>query len=123
MGMDVIGKNAISDVGRYFRNSDSGWTPLAEYVLKVAPEIASKCTHWHSNDGDGLSKGDSRMLADVLQSEIDTGRTQAYARRRRSELEMMYGYCTFSVLNVQRFTGDPVEDSIALLPGALRVLA
>jgi hypothetical protein len=89
MGMDVIGENPTSKVGSYFRNTDSWWPPLAEYVWKVAPEIASRCTYWHSNDGDGLSEGDARVLAKILQNEIDSGRTEAYARQRQSELQPM----------------------------------
>lgn len=89
MGMDVIGKNPTSDVGSYFLNTTWWWTPLAEYCSEVAPEIAGKCTYWHSNDGDGLSEGHSRMLANILQNEIDSGRTEAYARRRQLELATM----------------------------------
>lgn len=89
MGMDVIGKNPTSEVGSYFRNTDTWWPLLAEYVCKIAPEVASNCIYWQSNDGDGLSEDDSRMLAKILQNEIDSGRTEIYAQRRQWELEMM----------------------------------
>jgi hypothetical protein len=89
MGMDVIGKKPTSEVGNYFGSNCWAWPPLAEYFCEVAPEITSKCTCWQSNDGDGLSEGDSRILADILQNEIDSGRTETYAQRLRSELEMI----------------------------------
>ena len=73
MGMDVYGSS-----GNYFRNSVWSWKPLADYIQYVAPEIASHCDHWHSNDGDGLNKEDSLALAGILQSEIDSGRCRKY---------------------------------------------
>jgi len=75
MGMDVIGRNPRDGVGNYFRNNVWRWHPLAEYGCEVAPEIAAKCRHWHSNDGDGLDAEDSIRLADLLQKETDAGRT------------------------------------------------
>jgi hypothetical protein len=95
MGMDVIGKNPRSEVGSYFGNNIWRWSSLAEYVCWVAPDIASKCTRWHSNDGDGLSEADSRMLANILQIEIDSGRTGAYPPR--------IAKYPLSVENVQEF--------------------
>src|SRR6516165_5540929 len=89
MGMDVYGNNPASEAGNYFRNTCWAWHPLAEYVRKIAPKLANKCRRWHSNDGDGLSEGDSRILADILQNEIDSGRTEIYAQQRRSEFGMM----------------------------------
>lgn len=104
MGMDVFGNNPTSEVGNYFRNTCWAWPPLAEYVCKVAPEI-TRCTDWQSNDGDGLSEDNSRILADILQNEINSGRTETYAQRRRSELEMMPSErCGLCAQNVQRFT-------------------
>jgi hypothetical protein len=89
VGMDVIGMNPTSDVGREFRHTCDGWHPLAEYVCEVAPEITSRCTYWHSNDYDGLSEDDARGLAEILQNEIDSGRTETYALQRRLELAMI----------------------------------
>lgn len=89
MGMDVIGNNPTSEVGSYFRHTCWAWHPLAEYVCEVAPEITSRCTYWHSNDYDGLGEDDARGLAEILQREIDSGRTEAYARLRQSELKLM----------------------------------
>src|SRR5262249_18549509 len=89
MGMGVIGKNPTSEAGNYFGSNPGWWYPLVDYVREVAPEITSKCTCWKTNDGDGLSEGDSRIVADILQNEIDSGRTETYAQLLRSKLEMI----------------------------------
>lgn len=85
MGMDVSGKNPSTEAGKYFRNNAWWWRPLADYCCEVAPEITAKCEYWQSNDGDGLNASDSRKLADVLDQEIKSGRTAAYAAIRDAE--------------------------------------
>jgi hypothetical protein len=85
MGMDVYGKKE----GEHFFNNVAGWHPLADYIEEVAPDIASKCRYWHSNDGDGLGAADARKLADVLQAEIDSGRCDLRARARAAVKERM----------------------------------
>jgi hypothetical protein len=79
MGMDVFGRKPTNKQGEYFRNSIWGWHPLASYVCVVAPEFADHCENWHTNDGDGLNAEDSAALADKLQQEIDSGRTERFA--------------------------------------------
>lgn len=86
MGMDVYGKNPRTETGRYFRNSVWWWRPLAQYACEVAPNVTTGCTYWHTNDGDGLNKRDSNLLADLLQAELDSGRCEAYAQTREAEL-------------------------------------
>lgn len=88
MGMDVYGRKHTSPEGEYFRNNVWWWRPLADYVLKVAPEaLTGKCKHWHTNDGAGLNAADSAKLADLLQDEVDAGRTKTYERVYTSEQE------------------------------------
>lgn len=77
MGMDVFGKAPSAAVGEYFRRNVWGWRPLATAITELAPEIAARCTHWQSNDGDGLDSGDAVALADALQAALDDGRVQA----------------------------------------------
>ena len=89
MGMDVIGRKPTSKEGEYFRNNVWWWRPLADYCMRVAPDIAARCKYWHSNDGYGLDERDSLALADLLQAEIDSGRCASYARVRESELELL----------------------------------
>jgi hypothetical protein len=62
------------------------WHPLADYCAEIAPDIASRCQGWHYNEGDGLGGDDSRVLADVLQREIDSGRCEAYAKIHEAQL-------------------------------------
>ena len=108
MGMDVIGMNPTSDAGREFRHTCDGWHPLAEYVCEVAPEITSRCTYWHSNDYDGLSEDDARGLAELLQREIDSGRTEAYVLLRQSEPKLMPN----ERCEICNGTGDPDKNGI-----------
>jgi hypothetical protein len=86
--MDVCGRAPRTKQGEYFRNNMWWWRPLADYICVIAPEITANCLHWHSNVGDGLNGHDSLRLAELLQKEIESGRTAAYARRRESKLEM-----------------------------------
>ena len=82
MGMDVIGLKPTTKEGEYFCNTVWWWRPLADYCIRVAPDIAAQCKHWHSNDGDGLDERNAIALADLLQAEIDSGRCGSYARVR-----------------------------------------
>jgi hypothetical protein len=78
--MDLYGWRPATVNGDYFRNTGSWWHPLAEYCKQIQPEIAAHCTHWHTNDGDGLDEKDSIALAEALQREIDSGRCEAHAK-------------------------------------------
>jgi hypothetical protein len=89
MGMDVFGNKPNSEAGEHFRCNVWGWHPLAKYCCEVAPDITSKCKHWHSNDADGLAAEDARQLAIRVQAEIDSGRAQAYAQRHASANAML----------------------------------
>jgi hypothetical protein len=83
MSMDYQGVNPTSETGELFCNNNSAWFDLPDYLDAVAPpDLMGKCKYWGSNDGDGLDAADSRTLADLLQQEIDYGRTAAYATER-----------------------------------------
>lgn len=119
MGMDVYGKKPTTEEGKYFRNNVWWWHPLANYIIAAAPEIAERCKLWHTNDGDGLDAADAVRLADVLQREIDAGRTLAYARRYTSDLERMpnekCGICSGTGTRLpvpQVGAGDPTTTGI-----------
>jgi hypothetical protein len=88
MGMDVYGKNPTTEDGKYFQNNAWWWQRLADYACDIAPSIANKCKYWHTNDGDGLNAEDSNALSDILQIEIDSGRTASEARLWKSKQEM-----------------------------------
>lgn len=88
MGMDVYGKSPTTEEGKYFCNNVWWWRPLADYVIEVAPEIAARCKHWQSNDGDGLDAEGAAALADKLHGEIESGRALAYEKRFTSKQEM-----------------------------------
>lgn len=81
MGMDVYGKNPISERGSYFRNNVWWWRPLAEFICETHPEIAEHCEDWHSNSGYGLGATKSLELAKVLQADIDSGLVAEYEKR------------------------------------------
>lgn len=73
MGMDVYGTAPSNSTGEYFRNNCWWWRPLWNYCLDVAPDVAGKVAHGHSNDGDGLGKRDSIKLAKILREKIASG--------------------------------------------------
>jgi hypothetical protein len=81
VGMDVYGKGPRSDAGKWFGTNNSEWFPLATYCCDVAPEITQACKCWWSNDGDGLDDTSAIALADVLEEEIESGRTAFYESR------------------------------------------
>ena len=80
MGMDVMGKMPTSYKGEYFRNTIWYWGPLADYMVAVAPSIMNSVDGLYTNDGDGLNARDAVVLANVLDTEIRSGRTAKYAR-------------------------------------------
>lgn len=86
MGMDVYGKAPTSEEGRYFRNNVWWWRPLAEYIVEKHPAIASGCTRWQSNDGDGLNAEDAVTLADALSADLSCGLVATYEAERTVEL-------------------------------------
>lgn len=73
MGMDVYGKNPTSEAGKYFRRNVWHWRRLADLVIVLEPELASKCKYWQSNDGAGLNARDSRTMADRLDKHVADG--------------------------------------------------
>ena len=80
MGMDVFGNNPRNKEGEYFRNNVWWWRPLADFILECYPEIANKCEHWHSNDGDGLDAHDAKELAKRLQADIENGKVSEWEK-------------------------------------------
>jgi len=82
MGMDVHGKAPVNEKGKYFRRGIYGWPPLAECVLTACPAECAPCTHWRSNDGDGLDGPQSIALADRLDALIADGIIAAYVKER-----------------------------------------
>jgi len=88
MGMDVIGVNATTEKGKYFRNNVWWWRPLADYILSEHWEIASHCEpdYWHSNSGGGLDAEKSALLANALRYDIANGRVAEYEKKYREML-------------------------------------
>lgn len=89
MGMDVYGKHAHSETGRYFRRSVWGWHPLADLCEFIAPELWAKIEHPHTNDGDGLNGRDSLKLAAALDAAVADGRVESYCKDRAEALALL----------------------------------
>lgn len=85
MGMDVCGRKATTEAGKYFRNNVWWWRPLWAYCREVAP-VAHKVVNYGSNDGDGLNKADSLRLAAILREEMSLGRTKSYEEAYKAHL-------------------------------------
>lgn len=86
--MDVYGRNPDSEEGKYFCANVWLWHPLWSYCASVAT-VARTVTHGHSNDGDGLSDDDSLVLASILRSELESGRTADAVQEREAALHAM----------------------------------
>ncbi|MFV0373746.1 hypothetical protein [Microbacterium sp.] len=86
MAMDIYGKNATAEVGRYFRNTVWWWRPLASFLTAAYPELTAGCTHWQSNDGDGLDENGALALADALDRDLANGRVTAHADQYATEI-------------------------------------
>lgn len=86
MGMDVYGKNATSEAGKYFRRSVWSWHPLWSYCQAMAPAITAFVRYGHSNDGDGLGPDGAVELAIVLERTIMNGEALAYITARDAHL-------------------------------------
>lgn len=87
MGMDVYGISPSSVEGEYFRNNVWWWRPLWHYVEINFPELSSKVPNAHYNDGDGLDKNDSLLLADKLQEHINQGKVLQYEKDWKAAIE------------------------------------
>ena len=94
MGMDVIGVNATTERGEYFRNNVWSWRPLWNYCTELAPELCGN-VNGDSNDGDGLSAEGADDLAVVLFNELASGRTAEYEKEYRKMIsELPRHKCT-----------------------------
>ncbi len=86
MGMDVYGKQPISEVGSYFRNNVWWWRPLWNYCLTQYPELTEQVVDGHSNSGDGLDAAQALALGRALQADIDSGVAAQYEKEYREYL-------------------------------------
>ncbi len=100
MGMDVYGHGATTDVGHYFRNNVWWWHPLWDYCLELYGEQMNDRTDTdedgneftldpgdgHMNSAYGLDEEQSIELGNLLQAEIDSGRTKEYETKYREYL-------------------------------------
>src|SRR5580658_8996771 len=73
MGYDIHGTEPTAPEGVHFRRSIWAWPPLTALCRELAPEVASKCKYWTSNDGDGLDADAAAQLAAHLQQLIADG--------------------------------------------------
>lgn len=89
VGMDVYGKAPASEQGEYFRNNVWWWHPLWTFCEEVSPEITSKVTYGHSNDGDGLDERDSVRLAAIITLWLEDGRAAQYIKERQEWLDSL----------------------------------
>jgi hypothetical protein len=121
MGFDIQGK-----AGNYFGCNNSGWYPLADLCLRIAPEICASCKYWYSNDDDGLESHGALALADALQAVVDCGSLEyefALDKQRRlaeykrsvattSDLELPDGRLLNDVMPPRLPAGEQLKPSV-----------
>ncbi len=81
MGMDVIGVNATSERGEYFRNNVWWWRPLADFCIeRYGNEVGFDGDGWHYNDGKGLDAEKSEQLGRLILADLDNGSVALYEK-------------------------------------------
>jgi hypothetical protein len=98
MGMDVMGNEPKSEVGKYFRNNVWYWRPLWNYCCEVAPDIIGEelADIGHFNDGAGLDAAQAEQLGNRLIAEFVSGQTEEAKRKYDLEIsEIPLVDCTY----------------------------
>lgn len=126
MGMDVYGQKPNTKEGEYFRNNVWYWRPLWDYCCDIAPNLVGS-VNGHMNDGDGLDEDDAIMLAEILDMEIATGRTEKYENAYNKRVsELPRHDCTYCDATGIRTDGigtsmgmpdKELDESIAIITG------
>ena len=90
MGVDVYGKNAISETGKYFRNNWWWWRPLWLYCKVAAPKIVTEELYEKAcyNSGN-LDSKEAAKLGVILQTKIAEGHTKVWKNERDLYLESL----------------------------------
>jgi hypothetical protein len=86
MGYDIHGAEPTAPEGFHFRRSNLAWPPLAALCRELVSDIARRCTHWTTNDGDGLDRTAAAELAARLQQLIADGTVADYISQLRAML-------------------------------------
>ena len=111
MGIEAFGINPRSPAGRHFGVAIRAWIPLAAYCITLSHDLS---IDWHATDGVRLTNDQAVALAAILQTEIDSGDTAEYERRREIEIRGVrnddchvytHKYCIFSTEIVSEFAG------------------
>jgi len=89
MGMDVYGREPISEVGSYFRNNVWWWRPLWNYCITQYPELTEEVVDGHSNSGDGLDAKNAYQLGKKLQEDIDSGVVAQYEKEYNEYIQSL----------------------------------
>jgi hypothetical protein len=86
MSVDLKSKSGVE-----FGRSWWDWRPIATYCFEIAPMLCENSNHvsrWQTNEG-SMSAREAVVLADLLQEEIDSGRTKKYVQEFQRDLENM----------------------------------
>jgi len=125
MGMDLYGKKPTDPKGEYFRANVWYWRPLWIYVDSINPDLTSKVEYPQSNDGSGLNAKDSRLLAQLLQKEIESGKTEQYIKTYEEYIDSIpleeCTYCDKTGYRTWNENGVEVEKTCNACQGKLQV--
>ena len=86
MGMDVFGKQPISETGKYFRNNVWWWHPLWSFCECAADDLIPEDNSGHENSGWGLDACQSAQLATRLETLLECGVVRGYSEARTAAL-------------------------------------
>jgi hypothetical protein len=83
MGFDILGRNATSQEGEYFRNNVWWWRPLADYIVEQCNLDAEG---WFDNGGHEVSPEDAQRIALTLDRLLASGEVKKYETEYMREL-------------------------------------
>lgn len=87
MGITLMGLRPSNDKGEELSFGWGSWVSMIRYCERVAPHTMGHCTHWGTNDGDGLNVRHSRRLANLITMRIDNGTAKTYTKELRKILD------------------------------------
>ncbi len=73
--------------GRFFQTSWWTWRPMADFICREFPRLASGCTYWQSTEGDGLGARAARELGRKLKAMVEDGRMADLIALRNAALD------------------------------------
>jgi hypothetical protein len=91
MAFDLIGLKPESDDGYDFRERGGNWVPLWEYVSNLVPSLTEEqVLHGRYNDGITVSKQQADVIADLIETHLESGQLAEHATEFNQRMSRMF---------------------------------